>query len=143
MKQITLSALPLFLLAACGSFHVAPAATSGTAPVGQVVVEPGPDLDDAKREVLVEHAIPGQMRDALAASFPRGEGPTLRVTITEFRAGSFGPTRMAAHADVVGADGAILASADASSSTMMGSTTKKLRKVAQAVIDQVVSGVSG
>ena len=143
MKHATLRALPLLFLFACGGFHVAPASTAGAPAIGEVLVEASPALDDAKREALTDYAIPGQMRDAIAASFPPGAGPTLRVTITEFRMGSFGPTRMAAHAEIVGPDGTVLRSADAESSTMMGGTTKKLRKVAQAVIDQVVTGVSG
>ena len=142
MKHTTLLFALLLPLSACAGFQLQPAASRGSQTIAQVSIEISPELNEGKREALAKYEIPAHMQAAISGSFPAGEGPTLRVTITEFRTGSFGPTRMHARAEVIAASGEVLRTADADASAMMGGTTMKLRKVAQSVVDQVVTEVS-
>ncbi|HJK93275.1 MAG TPA: hypothetical protein RMH85_26685 [Polyangiaceae bacterium LLY-WYZ-15_(1-7)] len=137
MNRLMLFA-PLLLSVACAGFEVHPVQPSAEGSVAEVQVQLDPALGEDRREALVDYDAVRHMREALRGSLAAGEGPALRVTITEFRNGSFGPTRMRARADLVAPDGAVLRSVEADSTTMRGGTTKKARRVAQDVVEQIV-----
>jgi hypothetical protein len=127
----------LLLLGSCSAMTLDPVTPPSSTAVGSVNVEYDAALDGKKASVLDRHNMKVIMTQALANSFQAGSGETLHVTITQFRTGGYGPTRMHAKAELRDASGATVKSTEADSTSAFGN----LQGVAQQVVEQIVAGI--
>jgi hypothetical protein len=130
----------LFAAAGCGRFRLNPTVPLRTTPIAGVTVTYDPSLADDKRRMLDRNDVPGEMERALMASFPRGAGPMIQATITEFRSGRWDATRMHVVANLLDANGQIVGQLQADSTAVMGmSRGDLLQRVAQDCVNQIAS----
>ena len=80
------------------------------------------------------------MAAALRASYPAGQGPFVRVILTQFRSGRWGPTRMHAVVQVLDPAQNVLAQFDTDSTTIRGGDRGgRIQAVAQDIVNQVAA----
>jgi hypothetical protein len=135
-RTITLI-LGLLLLGSCSSLTLSPVTPGSATAVSAVTVEYDAALDGKKASVLDRYDMKTLMTQALTASFQSGAGQSLRVRITQFRTGGYGPTRMHAVGEVVDGAGNVVKSTEADSTSAMG----RLQNVVQQIVDQIVAGL--
>lgn len=129
--------LSLLFLGSCSAMTLDPANPPSSTAVGSVTVEYDVALDGKKTAVLERHNMAGIMTTALQASFAPGAGESLHVTITQFRTGGYGPTRMHAKAKLMDASGNVIQEKEADSTSLMGN----VRGVAQECVNQIAAGI--
>ncbi len=97
-----------------------------------------PEIPGDRQRILDRMQIPVRMSAALRQSYPAGPGPLVRVIITQFRSGRWGPTRMHAVVQVLGPGGQVLNQFDVDATSVAGSSRGSLiQSVAQACVDQI------
>ena len=133
MYKSLLLAFSLFFLGSCYSLTLAPATPTNATAVNAIHVEYGSDLDAKKIAVLDRYKMKDVFVAALRGSFATGGDSTLHVTITQFRTGGYGPTRMHAEAKVMDASGAVIKSTEADSTSVM----RGVASVAQEVVNKI------
>jgi len=145
--QRSLIALSLLLAVGCRSLVVAPALAASPTAIGLVSVEYSDELDDNKIAVLERNKVKEAMSQALIRSFGTGGEETLRVTITQFRTGGYGPSRMRAQARLISPSGIVLATLEADSQTLSAIRVGPLRfskppsRITQDVVNQIAAGL--
>jgi hypothetical protein len=137
MRRATIWILGLLLLGGCTSLTLNPVTPANSTAVGSITVEYDAALAGKKENVLNRLDMKNLMTQALRQSFQAGGDRSLRVTITQFRTGGYGPTRMHAKAEVLDAAGAVVMQTEADSTSAMG----RLQAVAQEIVDQIVAGL--
>ena len=137
MYKSLLLALSLLFLGSCYSLSLSPARPANTTAVNTINIEYGSGLDAKKTGVLDRYKMKDVMSGALRGSFSTGGDSTLQVTITQFRTGGYGPTRMHAVAKLKDASGAVIKSTEADSTSMM----QGVRAVAQEVVIEIAAGI--
>lgn len=133
-------------LSGCGrGFHLRPPAASRPVVFASFQVGYGPQIQGNRARVLDAYAVPLRMSEALRQSYPAGPGPTVQVTITQFRAGRVGPGRMHAVVHVLGPGNAVLAQFDVDSTSVAGGYPgsvpggrgRMTRRIAQDIVNQI------
>ncbi|MCA9605858.1 MAG: hypothetical protein KC619_09710 [Myxococcales bacterium] len=126
------------LLAGCGGFHIRPPTPLRPVVIGSFEVVYGPQIPGDRQRLLDRAQAPARMAAALRQSYPAGPGPLVRMIITQFRSGRWGPTRMHAVVQVLGPGGAVLNQFEVDATSMNGASRGQLiQSVAQACVDQV------
>ena len=137
MYKSLLLACSLLFLGSCSSLTLAPANPVSATAVNTINIEYGSDLDAKKVAALDRYKMKEVFTTALRGSFAMGGDSTLTVTITQFRIGGYGPTRMHAVAELTDASGAVIKSTEADSTSVM----QGLRAVGQDVVNQIAAGI--
>ena len=137
MHRTLILVLGLLFLSSCTTFTLAPALPASTTEVNAINVEYGSELDAKKTGVLDRYKMKDVFIAALRGSFATGGDTTLQVTITQFRTGGYGPTRMHAVANLMDASGAVVKSMEADSTSVM----RGVAAVAQEVVNQIGAGL--
>ena len=135
MYKSLLLAFSLFFLGSCGSLTLRPASPMNSTMVSSINVEYGSELDDRKIAVLDRYKMKDVFIAALQSSVDAGSDSTLRITITAFRTGGYGPTTMNATAEVLDASGAVSTSVEVNSVSVM----RGVAGVAQEVVDKIAA----
>ena len=130
----------LVLLSACAGFRLQPVAPARPIVVAGFEIVYGNEIPGDRRRLLDRLGVPLEMQRALRASYPVGPGPVVRVTITQFRSGRWGPTRMHTVTQVLDATGRILGQIETDSTSVVGGNRNHLiRNVAQDTVNQVAA----
>ena len=137
-SQVVVCAIAAVLLTACARFTIrTPVAARPVAFSGFEVVY-SPEIPGDRQRLLNRYAVPDEMAAALRRAYPPGQGPLVRVILTQFRSGRWGPTRMHAVVQVLGPGGAVLNQIDVDSTTVRGGSRAELiQRVAQDIVDQI------
>ena len=131
--------IALITLSACGPWRLrVPRASGGVAFSGVETVY-SPEIPADRLRLLDRLGIPGAMSEALRLAYPAGPGPHLRLVITQFRAGRYGPGRLHGVAEVLDGSGAVVGQAECDATTIRGNRRAKVRILAQACVDQIAS----
>ncbi|GAB5547228.1 MAG: hypothetical protein RLO52_31660 [Sandaracinaceae bacterium] len=144
MKRATFVVLlglaSMLTLSACASFHVRPPVPSRQIVVSGFEVVYGNQIPGDRLRLLDRYQVPGHMAAALRASYPAGQGPFVRVILTQFRSGRWGPTRMHAVVQVLDPAQNVLAQFDTDSTTIRGGDRGgRIQAVAQDIVNQVAA----
>lgn len=100
----------------------------------------GNQIPGDRLRLLDRYQVPGHMAAALRASYPAGQGPFVRVILTQFRSGRWGPTRMHAVVQVLDPAQNVLAQFDTDSTTIRGGDRGgRIQAVAQDIVNQVAA----
>ena len=99
----------------------------------------GPEIPGDRRRVLDRLGALPEMALALRSSYPAGQGPFVRVIITQYVAPRWGPTRMHAVVQVLGPAQNVLAQFDADSTTTRGNRNTSSHIVCQDIVDQIAA----
>ena len=137
MYKSLLLAFSLLFLGSCYSLSLAPADPASSTAVNNIQIEYGSDLDGKKVAVLDRYKMKDVMAQALRQSFTMGGDTMLTVTITQFRTGGYGPTRMHAVAELTDTSGAVIKTAESDSTSMM----QGVRGVGQEVVNEIAAGI--
>lgn len=130
----------LVLLSACAGFRLQPAAPTRPIVVAGFEIVYGNEIPGDRRQLLDRLGVPLEMQRALRASYPMGPGPVVRVIITQFRSGRWGPTRMHTVTQVLDATGRVLGQIETDSTSVVGGNRSGLiRNVAQDTVNQVAA----
>lgn len=134
------ASVALVLLSACAGFRLQPVAPARPIVVAGFEIVYGNEIPGDRRRLLDRLGVPLEMQRALRASYPVGPGPVVRVTITQFRSGRWGPTRMHTVTQVLDATGRILGQIETDSSSTWGhSRGDRIHRVAQDTVNQVAA----
>lgn len=128
----------VFLASACGGFHIRTPAAARPVVISGFEVVYSPEIPGDRQQVLNRLRLPQEMSLALRQAYPAGQGPLVRVIITQFRSGRWGPTRMHAVAQVMGPGGQVLNQIDVDSTTTVGSSRPDMiQRVSQDITNQI------
>ena len=128
---VTLSA------SACGGMTIRPPTPVRAVVISSFQVLYGPEIPGDRQGLLNRSQVPAKMAAALRAAYPLGQGPQVRVLITQFRAGRWGPTRMHAVVQVLGPGGQVLHQFEVDSTSVHGNRGRKIQAVSQDIVNQI------
>ncbi|MFK7984944.1 MAG: hypothetical protein AB8I08_02860 [Sandaracinaceae bacterium] len=138
-RSVTL-ALAALVLSACGSLQIAPPTPARAIAIAGFEVVYANDLPSDRQRMLNRLGVPAKMSLALRQAYPAGPGPRVRVMITQFRSGRWGPTRMHAVVFVLGDNEQVLAQLDVDSTSMSGASRGGLiQNVSQDCVNQIAA----
>lgn len=140
LRRPVVAALAALVLSACGSFQLVPPSPARTLAFSRFDVVYAADLPADRQRMLDRLRVPEEMSLALRQAYPVGQGPHVRVTITQFRSGRWGPTRMHAVVLVLDDNEQVLAQLDVDSTSMSGASRGGLiQNVSQDCINQIAA----
>ncbi|MCB9592404.1 MAG: hypothetical protein H6719_06710 [Sandaracinaceae bacterium] len=137
-KRTLITLAALLVLSACGGFRLDPPAPARPIVIAGFEVVYSPEIPGDRQRLLDRTGVRAEMQRVLRLSYPAGAGPMVRVIITQFRSGRWGPTRMHATAQVLDPQGNVLAQIEADSTTVNGASRGSLiRTVSQDCVNQI------
>ena len=128
------------LLSACGGFRLRVPAPARPIAISGFEVVAGPQIPPDRQRVLQRLGAMPEMALALRSAYPAGQGPFVRVILTQYRSGRWGPTRMHAVVQVLGPAQNLLTEFHVDSTTTRGGRRgAKTRRVAQDIVNQIAA----
>jgi len=136
---VLVAAFALSAVSGCGGgFRLRPPVASRQVVIASFQVHYGPRIQGDRARVLDAYAVPLHMSNALRQSYPAGPGPAVQVTITQFRVGRYGPSRMHADVQVLGPNNAVLTQFGADSTTTRGGSRGQITEaLSQDITNQI------
>ncbi|NOY72324.1 MAG: hypothetical protein GXP14_08100 [Gammaproteobacteria bacterium] len=137
MKMMAITLLSLLFTGGCATtVSLSPASPKSSTSISAVSIEYDAALTGKKADLLNNYDIKGVMGRALQDSFQLSGNETLHVTITRFRTGQYGPTRMEVIAKILNESGSVVKETKAASLSSFG---HKVQRVAQDIVSKIVS----
>ena len=130
----------VFATACGGGVRIRPPQALRPMPIAGFETVYGPQIPGDRQRLLTRLHVPVRMSAALRGAYPVGPGPVVRVVITQFRSGRWGPTRMHALVQVVGPGNALLNQFEVDATSVVGrSRGAMIQAVAQECVNQVAA----